>query len=333
MAELLGGEFKFNETNKNSRGGTETLTQQLGERLGKDILQDFQIVSSRVRELDEDKIRIFWAHDLPNDPESHFLKTKEGQNKFHKFVFVSNWQMNGYMQAYNLPWSKCQVMPNAIDPIEDHEKPDTKDGINLIYHTTPHRGLNILSAVFKKLCETYDNLNLDIFSSFELYGWKERDDQFKELFQQLEEMKNVKMHGTQPNSVVREHLKKTHIFPYPSVWPETSCLCLIEAMSAGCVNIHPNYAALFETAAQFNQMYQMHEDQSMHASMLYAILDGNIKNIESSLMRARSARSYANLYYNWETRTLEWKGFLENLKQQIKDRSLPQAVFSYDSTR
>jgi len=122
MAEIRDGEFVRNETNENSMGGTERMTMELANRVDSDLLKDFQIVSSRVRDLQEDKIRVFWSHDLPGDPESEFLKDKNKQSQFHKFVFVSNWQMQGYMQAYGIPWSKCVVLRNAIDPIEVQPK-------------------------------------------------------------------------------------------------------------------------------------------------------------------------------------------------------------------
>lgn len=331
MAEIYEGVFKRNDTNENSMGGTERLTIELADKLGKEALKDFQIVSSRVRDLDDDKIRIFWAHDLPGDPESKFLETKDGQDKFHKYVFVSNWQMQGYMQQYRLPWSKCIVIPNAIESFEPIEKPDPKDGINLIYHSTPHRGLNILAAVYDKLAEKYDNLHLDVFSSFELYGWGERDEAHKPVFDKLNSIDSVTLHGTQTNDVVRDHLKKAHIFSYPSIWPETSCLCLMEAMAAGTVCVHSNYGALSETAALFNQMYQMHEDPSLHASIFYAILEGNIQNIEYGLQNARSAASYANLYFSWNQRIHEWKGLLNLLSKTVTDRAIPKPVFSYDT--
>jgi hypothetical protein len=70
----------------------------------------------------------------------------------------------------------------------------------------------------------------------------------------------IRYHGTQPNAAVREALTRAHVFAYPSVWPETSCLCLIEAMSAGLVCVHSNLGALFETAAHWTQIYPFHED-------------------------------------------------------------------------
>ena len=49
MAEIINGEFKFIEENKNSFGGTERLTQKLVEIIPQEILKEFQIISSRVR--------------------------------------------------------------------------------------------------------------------------------------------------------------------------------------------------------------------------------------------------------------------------------------------
>ena len=38
-------------------------------------------------------------------------------------------------------------------------------------------------------------------------------------------------HGFKPNDVVRKALSEAHIFAYPSIWVETSCISAIEAMS------------------------------------------------------------------------------------------------------
>ena len=124
------------ELSKNAMGGTELMKYALESRLDKELLDEVQIVCSRVRELDESKLRIFWAHDLPGDPESEFLRDG-GWDKFHRLVFVSNWQMQAYIQAYNIPWSKCIVLQNAITPIEEHEKPTDKyDIVELSAHST-----------------------------------------------------------------------------------------------------------------------------------------------------------------------------------------------------
>lgn len=330
MAEIRDGKFIRNETNKNSFGGTERMVMELAKRVDSELLKEFQIIGSRVRsELQEDKIRILYLHDLPGDPESNFLRDKNEQNKFHKFVFVSNWQMQGYIQAYDIPWSKCVVLRNAIDSIEVHEKP--KDEIRLIYTSTPHRGLNILLPVFDKLCEKYDNIHLDVFSSFKIYGWEQRDESYQPLYDYIEKHDSMTYHGSQPNDVVRKALKKSHIFAYPSVWKETSCLSLMEAMSAGLVCVHSNYGALYETAANWTHMYQYHKDENQHAQILYGILDIVISEYQKGEFEARldTAKQYADVFYSWKFRASEWTGLLMSLRSKIQDRSIPSEEFIY----
>lgn len=332
MAEIIDGVFSRNETNQKSMGGTERLTLELANRLDPDDLKDVQIVSSRVRELKDDMIRIFWAHDLPGDPESEFIGTKFGQDKFHKFVFVSNWQMQGYINRYNLPPSKCVVLRNFIDPIETHEKPDPSKGLNLIYHTTPHRGLNILVPVFQKLREKYDNIHLDVYSSFALYGWEERDKQFEELFKVIQEDENMTNHGTVSNEDIRQALTQSHIFAYPSIWQETSCLSLMEAMSSRNVCVHSNYGGIFETSSHWTNMYQYNQDLNEHASACYNMLEVAIENYNMLYQNTNPAKVYTDTFYSWQNRKAEWTALIRALKMTVTDRKLPEdqgPVFSY----
>ena len=62
----------WNEINEKSNGGTEMMARQLDNSFTEAELAHLQIIPSRVRELDDDKIRLFWCHDLPNDPEMAF---------------------------------------------------------------------------------------------------------------------------------------------------------------------------------------------------------------------------------------------------------------------
>jgi glycosyltransferase involved in cell wall biosynthesis len=315
------------ELSKNAMGGTELMKYALESRLDKELLDEVQIVCSRVRELDESKLRIFWAHDLPGDPESEFLRGG-GWDKFHRLVFVSNWQMQAYIQAYNIPWSKCIVLQNAITPIEEHEKPTDK--IRLAYWSTPHRGLNIVVPVFNKLAEQYDNIELDVFSSFDIYGWPERDEPYKDLFQACKDHPKINYHGSVPNEQIHEYLKTAHILAYPSIWPETSCIVLMEAMSAGLLCVHPNLAALPETAANWTMMYQFDEDLQRHAQSFYNTMKACIENLNDPGVQSRiaSQSSYTNVFYNWEVRARQWDVFLRSLLDEPREFPKEQFVYS-----
>ena len=304
-----------NEVDAQAMGGTELMAAGLERHVNPQLLQQFQIIRSRVRELEPARKHILWLHDLPGDPESEHLRDPASRSRFDKIVMVSNWQMQQYNDRLGVPYSECVVLKNAVDPIVKIDK--ASDKIRLIYHPTPHRGLQILVPVFERLCDFHGDLELDVFSSFELYGWAERDEQFESLIRRCKEHPKINYHGTQPNEVVREALGKAHIFAYPSIWRETSCICAMEAMSAATLIVAPNYAALPETTAGFAMMYQWDEDIQRHALVFLNQLNNAIvawKEQRASLGQYLDAQKrYADDMHSWQRRAAEWTTFLSNI--------------------
>lgn len=328
-----------NEISDKANGGTELVSRAMAERIDPKLLEQVQIIPSRVRDLDPTKIRILHLHDLPGDPESDRVLGDGGWQRFHKLVFVSNWQMQRYIERYGLPWSHCAVVQNAIVPFEPARKPDDPQSVRLVYHSTPHRGLDILAAVMDKLVEEGETgVQLDVFSSFRLYGWEERDEPFAELFDRLRANPAVQYHGVVSNERVREAVAASHIFAYPSTWPETSCLCLIEAMAAGCLCVHPNYGALAETASNWTAMYQFDEDKNRHASIFHAMLKLAVAGVRRSLagddeglgVRLANQAAYTNSFYDWEVRRMQWEGLIAGLLHLPREISQPEETFRYE---
>ena len=320
-------------SNKKAAGGTELMVQRLFNSLDEELMSNFQIIPTRLTEsLDEKKIRILWCHDLADDPQLNYL-ANEGWRKFHLLVFVSNWQMQSFINKFKIPWSRCMVIPNAIKPIDSVQKPTDK--IRLIYTPTPHRGLSILVPVFLKLLEKYPDLELDVFSSFKLYGWESRDKEFEPLFKVCEEHPSINYHGSQPNEVVREALQKAHIFAYPSIWQETSCLCLIEAMSAGLICVHPNLAALYETASNFTFMYQWNENINKHAETFYNLLTVAIDNVnsESGANQLVNQKLYVDQVHDWTNRSKQWEMMLTSMLNFPREFEVAKPSFVYNTER
>jgi UDP-glucose:(glucosyl)LPS alpha-1,2-glucosyltransferase len=297
-----------------SQGGTEMMMRGLRERVPADLLDNFNIICSRVREenISKDKKNILWLHDTWDDPESEHLHHADKRKRFAKLVFVSNYQQNTFNIGRGVPFADGQVLLNAIEPIPTHTKP--KDCINLIYHTTPHRGLEILVPVFERICEIYTDMpiHLDVYSSFAAYGWAHRDEPYQKLFDRCRNHPSITYHGFQPNSVIREALQNAHIYSYPNIWPETSCISAIEAMSAGCTVVAPNHAVLPETCANFATMYPFNEDYNAHANifinaLMFAIREFHDENNQNKL---KFQKMYFDNFYNWDVRANQWKGFL-----------------------
>ena len=305
-----------NELNKNARGGTELMQERLHSSLPADLLENFQIIPSRVRDLDDSKKKILWLHDLPNDPESEHLKDITKRKRFDKIVCVSDWQMQLYNVMSDVSYSESVVIKNAINPIEIETKPF--DGtIRLIYHTTPHRGLEILIPVFEELANVRKDIHLDVYSSFSIYGWEQRDEPYKNLFERCKNHPQITYHGAVPNEEVREALKKSHIYAYPSIWPETSCLSVIEAMSAMNIVVCPNFAALPETCVNFAMMYPWNENKNLHAVQFAHTLSQAIDVVKSQNGQPSPLlefqKQYFDYFYGWEKRKGEWEALLRSL--------------------
>ena len=303
--------------NRNAWGGTELMQNRLYKEMPKQLIDQFQIICSRPRKLKKDKKKILWCHDLAQDPEVAHLKDG-GHEKYDKLVFVSHWQMNDYMAHLGIPHSSGYVLQNAIDPIEEHEKPT--DEINLVYFSTPHRGLDILVPVFETMKNEHFKhikkpINLHVYSSFALYGWPERDEQHKALLDKCKNTEGIIYHGSVPNDEMRENLKKMHILAYPCVWPETSCIVLMEAMSAKLLCVHSSFAGLPETAANWTMMYPVHEVANDHAQIFAQNLFNAVSLLDDDALQQRlhMQKQYADAFYNWDVRAMQWKSFLQGL--------------------
>lgn len=269
MSCVYKGEVIESELSVNSKGGTEMMRQRLLDNVDADSLKEVAIHLSRPRELYSDVPNILWCHDLAEDPENKVL-LDEGWKKFDHFVFVSAWQRDQYILRFGIPYSKCSVIHNAV---EKEYSPTEKnmETIRFVYHTTPHRGLELLVPIFDALSKEFDNIHLDVYSSFEIYGWKQRDERYSGLFKNIEAHPKMTYHGAVSNEEVLEALSKSHVFLYPNIWKETSCIALLEAIKSQLICIHPNYGALPETGSNATIMYDFNEDPQKHANYAFAV--------------------------------------------------------------
>lgn len=327
--------FTENEVSINSQGGTEICKRSVAKHIPDELLKEFQIIASRVRDLTPDKIRVYWHHDLPEDPEVNHLKDQDSRDRFHKFVFVSNWQLQEFVTKLRFPQDeKVQVIENPLEPFEYKPKTFDDNTIRLIYFSTPHRGLALLVPTFEALAEKYENIHLDVFSSFELYGWKDSDKQFEPLFDAIKKHPKMTYHGFVPQEQMREHIQNAHILAYPSIWKETSCRVLIESMSAGLYCVHPNYAALADTSGGMTSMYQYHDDPKVHMTVFYQYLEHAIKTVQDEQAQnfLRFQKAYADSRYDVRKIVSIWEFMMESLLTKYptpESRKVAEKMFVY----
>jgi glycosyltransferase involved in cell wall biosynthesis len=301
-----------------SFGGSESQLRLLLKHLPDESFKDINLILNNTNYdlLEKNKINVLWMHHFVNQKEAKNLGSKDFLDKLDWIVYNSNWNLEQHIKYFNVPKHKTIVIRNAIEKIAFVNKPSDK--INLIYHTTPWRGLKILLKIFKNL--NLENVELDVCSSTIIYGKKFNavlGKKYEELFTECKNTKNVNYFGFLKNDKIIEKLKKTHIFAHPSIWPETSCIAAIESLAAGCEVVTTNLGALNETCSPFGKIINFEKKpEDLEIKYREALLD-SIKNFwsEETQQKLKSQREIINNTYSWDVRSEEWKNFFYKIKK------------------
>lgn len=277
-------------------------------------------------QLSPDSSNIVWLHPHHMEEGIERLLDKEFQKHFKAYVFVSNWQYERFGERLQLPMEKCYVLKNAIKPFEAHKKPEGK--LQLMFHPNPIRGLDILLESIKLIPE--EDFELHIFheldpderkkqfqqglQTYEYSHINQQEEQFLRYCLRLaNEDKRVVRHTRTNNSKIREQLMNTHIFAYPTYFMETSCICMIEALCAGCSVLSSNLAALPETGLGFARHYGFIPDRQKHIERFTRELKRTISEYREGKFDNTLQIEICNKYYGWDSRVKDWVKFSKEL--------------------
>lgn len=113
------------------------------------------------------------------------------------------------------------------------------------------------------------------------------------------------------------------ILAYPSTFEETSCIAVIEALSAGLRVICSNIGALPETTEGWARIYNYRVDTKTHAELFSKILSEEIEKIKSGELISE-LKKQIEIYrtkWNWDTRINEWKELFIQIENESTNTS------------
>jgi len=302
----------------NPIGGTELQYNLLCKHVDNELLNKFQITTSipEKHELSKTKINILWiqnSYDQPNV--APWFKDKSNHDKYDWYVFNSHWCAEKYRMVFNVPSNKCVVIKNAIEKFPNTIKEYKQgDPINLVYTSTPWRGLSVLLGAMQLVKNPL--IKCHVYSSTKIYGssFQERNDEmYKPLYDQAQQLQNVIYKGYATNEEIMHNMKDYHIYAYPNIWEETSCISAIEALSFGLHAIVTNYGALYETCSEWPTYVQYSTDYKNLARAFAYAIEGIALQLHTNGMKElqKSQMGFYKKFYNWENRKHEWTQFLK----------------------
>jgi UDP-glucose:(glucosyl)LPS alpha-1,2-glucosyltransferase len=118
-----------------------------------------------------------------------------------------------------------------------------------------------------------------------------------------------------PNAVVRAALLDAHVFVYPSIYMETSCMAIQEAMMAGCLAITSNLGALPETCAEWAWMFSVDENFEVMAQRTYDNMQHALDHYHDDFTQQtlQNQSVYFQKFWSFETRLPHWQHLLDDV--------------------
>lgn len=295
-------------------GGTELMYEELMKRLPEETKEKISIFNY-LPYADFSKPTVYWNQLSYDQNAVQFLNNSSYIDKIDKFVFVSHWQSELYRKVFNIPGYKTAVIKNANIGTEKRQ-PGERKHIRLCYTSTPWRGLDVLVEAWKILKP--QNCELHVFSSTKIYGKDfaiSAAGNYEELFDECRNTEGIVYRGFSTNESLRNELPTFDILAYPSTFEETSCIAVIEALSAGLRVVTSNIGALPETTEGWGRMYPYLVNKNKHAEVFARILEDEINKVRNGELDYY-LQVQQNIYaprWSWDERVKEWNTLLNEL--------------------
>jgi len=301
------------------KGGTEIQVAYLQKYVNAKLLNKVQITTSVPEKipLAMDKLNILWVHNSYDQVNLvPWFQNKLNHGKYDWYVFNSHWTYEKYRYFHKIPTEQSLVIKNGFDDglvLKDKFKTNKK--IKLIYTSTPWRGLSVLLDAMEQIKS--DKVELDVYSSTQIYG-----DQFKELsdkeylplYERAKTIKNVNYKGYLDHTELMKILHTYDVYVHPSTWEETSCMAAMESLACGLVAVTTDLGALYETCCDFPIYIPYLTDQKELAKQFAYTIDMLpliMLDIDENKMKFQ--QQYYRQFYHWNVIKNYWENFLNGI--------------------
>lgn len=267
---------------------------------------------------------VLWSQQATDQKDVQRLREADERRAWNAFFLVSDWQANAYASEFGVPRNRIMVVRNAAAPVFQSlrrpAQPFFRSGKPpvLVYTSTPFRGLLILLVAFPLIRAAIPGCRLRVFSSMGVYQWApDSDVLYRTLYALARDLPGVEYLGSVSQTALADALAEADMLAYPNVFPETSCIAVMEAMAAGCLVCTTNMGALPETTAGFGFLMDLPTDiLKMMQAFAELVIDVHRKagetpdRFEDAIARQRA---HIHAHCTWAVRAQEWVSALQRL--------------------
>lgn len=290
--------------------------------------------------LHRDTPLVLWTQHASDQPGVQGLGNPETSSLWDVVVAVSGWHRNTLVKQFQLDPQRVVILRNAISPRFERlfaspaELAQAKAGpVVLTYTSTPFRGLAVLIEAFPALRALDPALTLRVFSSMQVYQHPAEADAFADLYERCRQSPGVDYRGSIPQGELAAELRSATVLAYPSVFAETSCIAVMEALAAGQLVVTSDLGALSETTLGYGVLAPPKREQSVaefaasYGQVLQRALVERMRDPERYLSQRWEQVHAMNTTGTWRIRAREWERVIHLWREQRRAnaRNTPRA--------
>jgi glycosyltransferase involved in cell wall biosynthesis len=270
---------------------------------------------------------VLWSQQAADQKDIQRLRDANERSAWDRFFLVSDWQARTYVSSFGIEPARVTILRNAAAPIflnlERRTPPFFRSGAPpvLVYTSTPYRGLLILLLAFPTIRAAIPGCRLRVFSSMGVYQIaNEQDIHYRVLYALARALPDVEYSGSISQSALADAVAESDILAYPNIFPETSCIAVMEAMAAGCLVATTTLGALPETTAGFGILMESRPDLVIMAREYADLVLRTVRSARESPDKFEDhlsrQRAHARTAHSWTARAREWVAAVESLARQ-----------------
>lgn len=265
---------------------------------------------------------VLWAHHAPDQDAVAGLRERATHSAWARIVLLSEWQRQAFANAFSVAQDQITILRNAVGPsfLEPPPRPwfETGAAPTFVYSSTPYRGLGPLLLAFPSIRHALPKAELRVFSSLAVYRKDEANDPHRYLYEVARSLPGVHYEGSVAQPLLAKALQGAAALTYPSVFPETSCIGVMEALATGAEVVSTAFAAIPETSAGFARLMNLPRENSelinQFSALVVQCVRDALTNRDAAAQRRAARLSYAREHLTWGNRAEQWIAMLEQVK-------------------
>lgn len=255
-----------------------------------------------LREVFPDMAIVLWSGREDDQPQVAALADPAVRSAVDAFVFVSQWQAAQYSKRFGIDPARTRVFRNGVAPAmrpSNGARP-----LRCAYTSAPYRGLSALLDAWPRVRGAIPEAMLHVFSDMRPHGGAEGA--YASLYARARGLEGVVYRGSIPQPELAYELRAARVLAYPGLWPETSCIAVLEALASGCRVVTSTCGALPETCAGFATLVEPGE----------GFVDRYAAAVIAALREDRAAPDavwHVQAHHGWSHLALAWRDWLIQL--------------------